>query len=444
MPAPAVSYDHGPNRAANAAVEVRRALKAAVAENLSVGVYQALKWSKSLSPTISDLRPLRDEDGGGLGRMGARARRELLRNNSMMTEMERGDGVLPSVTRVHGRGRFNAAELSSLFRAAVMPSQLERSSRQGYFASWRTVVTWLLAHDAADQGLPMPRSLLEALTMELLLMGLSVGSIRNIWSAIENRHRMYGHEPPLGEPGSFRRGIKALSSLRGQPSKLLFPMGRRHIRALLRLVGLTWAQRRNVLLVVTGTVMCARVSEPAALRICNVFPDIDVPFDPAYQGGIGIKIVKRKNDTKRRGIMTRMPPGPAAERLLQWVASEGLRRHLRCTRESAPGARCRYCPPLFPKSPRRSGAPAGPRLAVTRQNVTNAVKDCIRMLGGDAQNFSGKSMRLGGLSMAINARVPEPILYLQSGHGKAKAARGYMIPDDPSILYDTGRAILEA
>ena len=190
--------------------------------------------------------------------------------------------------------------------------------------------------------------------------------------------------------------------------------------------------------------MCA--SKPAGLMICNVFPDIDVPFDPVYQGGIGIKIVKRKNDTKRRGIMTRIPPGPLAERLLQWIEAERLRLHPRCTRESAPGARCRYCPPLFPKSvaPGRVGAPAGPRLAVTRQNVTNAVKDCIRMLGGDAQNFSGKSMRLGGLSMAINARVPEPILYLQSGHGKAKAARGYMIPDDPSILYDTGRAILEA
>ena len=46
--------------------------------------------------------------------------------------------------------------------------------------------------------------------------------------------------------------------------------------------------------------------------------------------------------------------------------------------------------------------------------------------------------------MAINARDPEPILYLQSRHGKAKAARCYTIPDDPSILYDTGRAILEA
>ena len=164
------------------------------------------------------------------------------------------------------------------------------------------------------------------------------------------------------------------------------------------------------------------------------------------KGASGSKLSSAKNDTKRRGIMTRIPPSSLAERLLQWIEAERLRQHPRCTRETAPGARCRYCPPLFPKSPAPGhvGAPAGPRLAVTRQNVTNAVKDCIRMLGGDAQNFSGKSMRLGGLSMAINARVPEPILYLQSGHGKAKAARGYMIPDDPSILYNTGRAILEA
>jgi len=93
---------------------------------------------------------------------------------------------------------------------------------------------------------------------------------------------------------------------------------------------------------------------------------------------------------------------------------------------------------------RSKGAGSRSRTAVTRQNVTSAVKSCIRMLDGDDQHFSGKSMRLGGLSMAINAKVPEPILFLQSGHGKAKAARGYMIPDDPSLLYDTEQAILEA
>ena len=103
--------------------------------------HRSLKWSKSLSPTTSNLRALGDEDDGGLGRMGARARRELLTDNSMMTETERRGGVLPSVVRARGRGRFNAAELSSIFRGAVISSQLERTSRQGYFASWRTVVT---------------------------------------------------------------------------------------------------------------------------------------------------------------------------------------------------------------------------------------------------------------------------------------------------------------
>ena len=212
------------------------------------------------------------------------------------------------------------------------PSQRVTSSRAG-----------------ALQRLGTHESLLGALTMELLIMGASVGSIRNTWSAIENRHRMFGYEPLLSEPGAIRRGIKALSSLRGQPSKLIFPLGRRHIKALLDLIGLTWTQRRNVLLVVTGTTMCARVSEPAGLRICNVFPSLDAPYDPQYQGGIGIKIVKRKNDTKRRGIMTRIPPGPFAERLLRWIQEEELTRHPRCTRESAPGARCRHCPPLFSK-----------------------------------------------------------------------------------------------
>lgn len=446
MPRPRVVYDPEPRRGPSAAAEARRALRAAVAENLSVEVYRAVRWSKSIAPTIADLRILRTEDGGGLGQLDPKRRRELLKDNSRITALEAGDGVLPGVQRADGSRRFRADELSSLFRALVRPSELEQSTRQGYFAAWRTVVTWLLAHGIADKGLPMSKEVLEALTMELLFMGLSVGSIRNIWSAIESRHRTYGYQPPLGEPGAFKRGIKALGSLRGQPPRLIFPMGRRHIRGLLRLIGLTWAQKRNVLLTLTGTVMCARVSELSGLRACNVFPDVDVPYDLSYSGGIGLKIVKRKNDVKRRGIMTRIPPGSFAMRLLTWIEEERLHRHPRCTLESAPGARCRYCPPLFPKTP----FPRGPldqgrvRLPVTRQNAANAVKDCIRMLGVDARYFSGKSMRLGGLSMAINAGVPEPILFLQSGHGKAKAARGYMIPDDPSILYNTGRAILEA
>jgi hypothetical protein len=63
-------------------------------------------------------------------------------------------------------------------------------------------------------------------------------------------------------------------------------------------------------------------------------------------------------------------------------------------------------------------------VAVTRQIVSNVAKECIRMLGDDDQHFSGMSMRRGGLSMAINARVPEPILYLQKRSRKGQGGAG--------------------
>ena len=67
----------------------------------------------------------------------------------------------------------------------------------------------------------------------------------------------------------------------------------------------------------------------------------------------------------------------------------------------------------------------------------------MKMLGIDTRQFCGKSMRRGGLSAATNARVPELILSLQSGHGMPKASHAYMVPDDPPLLYATGRAVLE-
>jgi hypothetical protein len=51
-------------------------------------------------------------------------------------------------------------------------------------------------------------------------------------------------------------------------------------------------------------------------------------------------------------------------------------------------------------------------------------------------------MPLGGLSAAITAKVPAPILYLQSGQGKKKAAYDYIVPDDPTLLHMTGRVVL--
>jgi hypothetical protein len=46
--------------------------------------------------------------------------------------------------------------------------------------------------------------------------------------------------------------------------------------------------------------------------------------------------------------------------------------------------------------------------------------------GGDSSHFSGTSARQGGTSTAIETRVDEAILYLQSGLGAALSAPAYM------------------
>ena len=147
--------------------------------------------------------------------------------------------------------------------------------------------------------------------------------------------------------------------------------------------------------------------------------------------------------------MTRIPEGALQRMMLVYSREQWLVVSPLCTKPDKPGARCPYCPPFFPKLVLRSGQEpprrangADARVAMTRQNVTTAVKSVMEMLDVDARHFSGKSMRRGGLSVAIHVRVPEPILFLQSGHGTAKAAHAYMVPDDPQLLYMTGRAVL--
>ena len=123
-------------------------------------------------------------------------------------------------------------------------------------------------------------------------------------------------------------------------------------------------------------------------------------------------------------------------RVRAFVEELGLETSEECSKGRAPGARCRTCPPVFP----RTVNGVDHSRPVSRQQVTNAVINSLRMLEVDTTHFSGLSMRRGGISAALVARVPEPILFLQSGHGSNNAARNYMVPRNPHILFETYNA----
>ncbi len=78
---------------------------------------------------------------------------------------------------------------------------------------------------------------------------------------------------------------------------------------------------------------------------------------------------------------------------------------------------------------------------MSRQQISGAVKKVLQRVASGETHFSGISMHRGGISQAVHARVPEQILFLQSGHGSGFAARSYMVPEDPRVLYETARAL---
>ena len=146
------------------------------------------------------------------------------------------------------------------------------------------------------------------------MVGVAANSIRNVWSAIEHRHRLAHlaavRRSLLRTDGmAFKRSFKAVCAIRGAPSRDLFPVGPHHLPRLLQLIGLSWMQRRAVMITVLGTVMCCRVSELANLQICDLLWDFDAAYHAELRGGMAIRIYKRKQDTGRFGLYPRIPPG---------------------------------------------------------------------------------------------------------------------------------------
>jgi hypothetical protein len=449
MEVDSILYHGDPVAARLVAVEYRAAVKAAVLENVLPELGAQLLWSESYYPSVANIELIAGARSAGLGRMTAEARHWLFHNDSALTEVERGDGILPGIQRAGGQPgeMLSTSELAKVFSTQVMPAELQPSSRAGYWSVWRQVLTFGLAHGTMDLLLPMKMEEMRALLMEFMMLGVSAGSLKNVLSAVEHRHRMAGLTPPLVERLAFKRIMKAVSSVSGTPSRLRFPIASHHLWQLLRLSHPSQMERFVVVIVCTGTVCCSRVVELANLQLCDLLWGHDGAFLLELANGMAIRIYKRKQDTGRFGLYVRIVAGLLVELLRAHVAELGLRKDPRCTKQAKPGARCPYCDPVFPRLRVGRNTEAlrsltTPLLPMSRQQVSGAVKVALESIGVDPRHYSGISMRRGGITAAVQARVSEPILYLQSGHGTAMAGRRYVDPVDPRILYDTSKAIL--
>ena len=195
----------------------------------------------------------------------------------------------------------------------------------------------------------------------------------------------------------------------------------------------------------TGMALCCRVVEVTDLQICDMLWELDADYDASYAGTSAVHIYRLKQDTERKGLypwigIASRAEWDIAQRLRRHADRYGLRVDAQCTKKQHPGARCRHCSPFF-FTLGRGGQGEQERLPMSRQQVSNAVCKSLELIGVDTEHYSGKSMRLGGISAALTAKVQAPVLYLQSGLGSQNAAQNYMVPKDPSVWYENFAAL---
>jgi hypothetical protein len=70
------------------------------------------------------------------------------------------------------------------------------------------------------------------------------------------------------------------------------------------------------------------------------------------------------------------------------------------------------------------------------------IPKALERVGVDASGFSGVCARRGRITTAIEAGVPEHVLWMQSGHAQTRAARQYVVlsATNPELLFQTYEA----
>ena len=68
------------------------------------------------------------------------------------------------------------------------------------------------------------------------------------------------------------------------------------------------------------------------------------------------------------------------------------------------------------------------------------IVEALSYLGIDTTAFTVVCARRGGITTAIEAGIPEVVLWMQSGHAQSRAARRYITLNSPSLLYLTWEA----
>ena len=400
-------------------------------------------WNNSCVPTVRNIQDLLSTSLPNVCPSWATA----LHNGSAGSPLDGSAGNwAPVVTSLAAATPRTISGMSQAFTAIIAPLGTAPATRVKAWRNWCTVLTWATARASLHQILPMPPPVLQALLWEFTSLGATNSTLKSIVDAIITRHREAQLPSPLQGHTSYSRLTRCLARVLGRPHAHKRGITRDMVVALLRSHPPDLVAFRNKNATCTLTVGCMRPSEGAAALTCEL--EFNADYNAGlhqYRGCSTLHCLMRKNDQERKGHQMRF--GVSSDSALDIPFQLGLFMDLAGTRprtncNGSRKKRCTVCPPLFPKLVKdASGAwVVAPNPTPSPALVSSMVSSALRTIGVDSSSFTGASCRMGGLTVASEAGVPESILWMQSGHAQSVAARGYVRLTNPDRLYDTWRA----
>jgi integrase len=322
---------------------------------------------------------------------------------------------------------------AAMFDAQVLPAIQAKRTRATYFANWRAFITYAHIHDCIDQAVPATPAIIKGYLWFLLQSGYRPGTITIRLYSIIDRHLRFRLPFPYHQK-EIKAWTKAFERLCGVPRRDKLAITSTHLKAVLSTPRSTLRDIRDITIVALGTVCALRVSELIELDVCDLLFD----FEP---NTMAVRVKKRKNDQKRAGLWPRVgrascPRYDIISLCLTWLARSGLHVRESCEKARHPRSACRTCGRLFT---RLMGCgtcifPVGHKMHGASPNtIQDAVSTRLELAGFPASEFSGISMRRGGLTTAISDGVPSSLYELQSGH-TSDAWKHYVRPGQTDQL----------
>ena len=109
---------------------------------------------------------------------------------------------------------FSTEDLLSMYVSLLEKGRLKPGTRQGYQRALNKVRLFCVSHGLEREIMPMKPKILKALLLELVLVGETINTFKNVLSALSELHRAggcHGAASPIIQAGGFMRLLQRVA-----------------------------------------------------------------------------------------------------------------------------------------------------------------------------------------------------------------------------------------